>query len=84
MNTAKPNSPDGEIHWAFIIPIRRWRSCQEYLRNHVVILAVLTLLMKGTARSIRNKQAMSTKSMAETNLYAVGMDGHGKESVIAM
>lgn len=84
MNTADPNSPDGEIHWAFIIYIRRWWSCQDYPRNHVVILAVLTLLMKGTARSIRNKQTMSTKSMAETHLYAVGMEGLGKEFVTAM
>ena len=66
------------------MPIRRWRSCRDYRRNRVVTPAVRTLLMEGTARNMRNRRLVLTRSMAETPLYAVGTDEHGNESVTSM
>ena len=66
------------------MPIRRWRSCRDYRRNRVVTPAVQTLLMEGTARNMRNRRLVLTRSTAETQLYAVGTDEHGNESVTSM
>ena len=66
------------------MPIRRWRSCRDYRRNRVVTPAVRTLLMEGTARNMRNRRLVLTRSTAETQLYAVGTDEHGNESVTSM
>ena len=66
------------------MPIRRWRSCRDYQRNRVVTPAVRTLLMEGTARNTRNRLQVLTRSMAEIQLYAVGTEEHGNESVTSM
>lgn len=74
----------GETCRAFLMPIRRWRSCRDYRRNHVVTPAVQTLLMEGTARNTRNRRLVPTRSMAEIQLYAVGTEEHGNVSVTSM
>lgn len=66
------------------MPKRRWRSCQDYRRNHVVIPDVQTLLMEGTARNTRSRWLVPTRSMAEIQLYAVGTEEHGNVSVTSM